>query len=83
MRTTLTIDPDVAIALERIRSRDQLTFKGVVNEAMRRGLRVMDTEAQRTTESPYSITPWDGGELRVGLDNVEEALAWAEGEEHR
>ena len=42
MRTTLTIDDDVAIALQRVRERDALTLKDAVNEALRRGLRVMD-----------------------------------------
>lgn len=46
MGTTLTIDDDVAIALERVRERNALTLEGVVNEALRRGLRAMDAEAE-------------------------------------
>ncbi len=83
MRTTLTIDEDVAIALERIRRRESLTFKGVVNEALRRGLRLMDAEAERTQEQVYTLPTWDSGGMRIAIDNVAEALAWAEGEGHK
>ena len=38
MRTTLTLEPDVAHALERLRKSKRLTLKQAVNEALRRGL---------------------------------------------
>ncbi len=83
MRTTLTLDEDVAIALERIRRRESLTFKGVVNEALRRGLRLMDAEAQRSQEQVYTLPTWNSGGMHIAIDNVAEALAWAEGEGHK
>ena len=83
MRTTLTIDEDVAIALERIRQRESLTVKGVVNEALRRGLRLMDAEAQKAEEQLYTLPTWNSGGMRIAMDNVAEALAWAEGEGHK
>jgi Arc/MetJ family transcription regulator len=52
MRTTLTIDEDVAIALERIQARDALTLKAAVNEALRRGLRSMDAEREVPRPTP-------------------------------
>lgn len=79
MRTTLTIDDDVAIALERIRERDDLSLKAAVNEALRRGLRVMDAEAEDGPRDPYRIQPWSGGPLKIDVANVVEALDWAEG----
>jgi hypothetical protein len=79
MRTTLTIDHDVAIALERIRERDHLTLKAAVNEALRRGLRVMDAEAEGPQKEPYRIQPWNGGQPKIDIANVVEALDWAEG----
>jgi len=39
VRTTLTIDDDVASILERETRRKGLTFKDVVNATLRRGLR--------------------------------------------
>jgi hypothetical protein len=38
MRTTLTIDDDVATALKDLARNSGKTFKAVVNEVMRRGL---------------------------------------------
>lgn len=38
MRTTLTLDPDVARLLEEEMHRQRKSFKEVVNEALRRGL---------------------------------------------
>jgi hypothetical protein len=39
MRTTLTIEPDVADLLKEAIEREHSTLKDVVNEALRRGLR--------------------------------------------
>lgn len=80
MRTTLTIDDDIAIALDRIRERDALSLKAAVNEALRRGLRVMDAESTEPQKPPYKIRPWNSGGMRIAVDNVAEALAWAEGD---
>lgn len=80
MRTTLTIDEDVAIALERIQARDALTLKAAVNEALRRGLRSMDAEREVPRPTPYRIRPWNSGGMRIGIDSLSEALDWAEGE---
>jgi len=38
MRTTLTLDDDVAAALERLRRTRNASLKDLVNEALRRGL---------------------------------------------
>jgi hypothetical protein len=38
MRTALTLDDDVAVALERLRRRRDASFKDIVNNALRRGL---------------------------------------------
>ncbi len=80
MRTTLTIDDDIAIALDRIRGRDSLSLKTAVNEALRRGLRVMDAELEEPQKPAYEIRPWNSGGMRIAVDNVAEALAWAEGD---
>lgn len=39
MRTTLTLDADVAAALRRQAAEQHVSFKQVVNDAIRRGLR--------------------------------------------
>ena len=79
MRTTLTIDDDVAIALERVRERDDLTLKAAVNEALRRGLRALDAEAENAPRKAYRTRTWNGGTPKIDIANVVEALDWAEG----
>ena len=82
MRTTLTLDDDVAVRVERLRKRTGQSLKDVVNAALREGLdRMDDPPAKRR---PFRTTSAALGALRVGsLDNVAEVLAIAEGEAFR
>lgn len=82
MRTTLTLDDDVAARLNQlVRKRDQ-PLKVVVNEALRAGLATIDKpEAKRR---PFRTKGFDLGPSLVGsLDNVEEVLSRVEGEDHK
>lgn len=63
MRTTLTLDPDVARLLNDAVHRDRRPMKQVVNDALRRALR---PSAVAGTE-PYRLTPHQSA-LRPGLD---------------
>ena len=82
MRTTLTLDDDVAAFLGRIREQKDLSLKEAVNEALRRGLREM--EEGTPSPSDYSTDPVSLGGCLIGsLDDVAEALAVAEGEDFR
>ena len=82
MRTTLTLDPDVAARLERLKETKNTSFKSVVNEALRRGLDAIDQDA--TLRPRYRIRPVDLGRCKVpSLDKVSAVLAFAEGEEYR
>ena len=79
MRTTLTLDDDVAAALERLRKTRNIGFKALVNEALREGLKQM--QARTSRRERFHTQPVDLGRLRIGgLDNIGEALAVAEGE---
>ena len=81
MRTTLTIDDDVAVRLERERRKRRLSLKAVVNEVLRTGL---DALGQPKQAMPFRTTGFDLGPSLVGsLDNVEEVLSRGEGEDHR
>jgi hypothetical protein len=62
MRTTLTLDPDVAQKLKARTLEQQTTFKQVVNEAIRRGLKAPDR-----ARKPYRVTSYSMG-LRPGID---------------
>jgi hypothetical protein len=83
MRTTLTLDDDVAALLRRVRkaSRDA-SLKEVVNEALRHGLRLM-TQGPAKPE-PARTRTVDLGRCLVGtLDDVSAAIAVAEGDAFR
>ena len=81
MRTTLTLDEDVAQKARELMRRRRLPFKQVINEALRVGLsRTFRDEDAR----PYETQPRAMG-LRPGvnLDNIAEVLADLEGDDHR
>ena len=79
MRTTLTLDDDVAVLVERLRKERDLSLKEAVNEALRLGLRAMTAPPQR--REPFRTGTVSVGRSLVGsLDNVAEILALAEGD---
>jgi len=73
MRTTLTIDEDVAVQLDRLRRKRGLSLKRLVNEALRRGLQSMVEQPKR--KKPFRTRTFDLGKPLINLDNVAEALA--------
>lgn len=73
MRTTLTIDDDVAFALKRIQeSEPKVPFKTIVNDALRRGL---NGDKARSAKKRFKVIPHSIG-LRTDLNfnNIEEVL---------
>jgi hypothetical protein len=81
MRTTLTIDDDVAVRLERVRRQRDANLKDVVNDALRRGLDSIETPPK--PRKPFRMKTFDGGEQLVPIDNVAEAITLIEGEDHK
>lgn len=73
MRTTVTLDPDVVAALQRVARERGTSFKATLNDAVRRGLG--GEPAQRRYHTPSR----DMG-LRAGFD-VDKALAVAAADE--
>lgn len=80
MRTTLTIDDDVAIQLQRLRRERDASLKDVVNETLRRGLQ---TETRSKPRKPFRMRTFDGKATLIPIDNVAEAIALLEGEDHK
>ena len=80
MRTTLTLDPDVAAKAKKGAAKLHKPFKEVINAALRVGL---DEILSPPTAKPYRTRPCPMG-LRRGFsyDNISELIASAEGEEH-
>jgi hypothetical protein len=82
MRTTVTLDDDLAIRLERQRAERGASFREVLNEAVRRGLAAED-ESARAPAAACTQPLAMGRRLVEHIDRVTEALAIAEGEAFR
>ena len=82
MRTTLSLDDDVAVMLARLQKEKNATFKQIVNEALRHGLeRIMRPVAPKRS---FRTQPVALGKCHFpNLDNTWEVLAQAEGESYR
>ena len=83
MRTTLTLDEDVAARLKAEMRRSDRPFREVVNEFLRLGL---SSRPQGHAPKPsFVVHARDLGALRLGLslDNIGALLEAAEGPLHR
>ena len=82
MRTTLSLDDDVAALLARVRKAKKASLKEVVNAALRDGLVNMITPAG--PRKPFRTTAVDLGKCYLpNLDNTSEVLATIEGDWYR
>lgn len=81
MRTTLTLDEDVAEKTKKVAEKNRTSFKSVINQALRLGLEQIEMPAKQRR---YRTKPQAMG-LRKGysLDNIQELLAQVEGEDSR
>jgi hypothetical protein len=80
MRTTLTLDDDVAAKLKA--AAKHRPFKMVVNEVLRAGFAALEKRAP--ARKPFRTRGFDlGPSLVESFDNVEEVLSRAEGKHHR
>lgn len=76
MRTTLTLDDDVAALLNKEMRKTGEPFKQVVNRAVRLGL-----SAPQPSRKPFKVTP-----INLGLphfDKVQDLLEYLEGPDYR
>ena len=77
MRTTLTLDPDVARRIQEELALGQLTLKSVINAALKRGLGL----EKPAPAKPFRVTPHasdfvpgtDVGKLNMLVDELEGA----------
>jgi len=77
VRTTLTLDDDVASLLKKEARKTGEPFKQVVNDTLRRGL----TAGKQSARRPFKVKPWN---LHVPpFEKVEELLEHLEGPEYR
>ncbi len=82
MRTTLTLDDDVAVQIATLCRERKTTLKSAVNAALRQGLRNM-AAAQPARRAVRTRQVSLGRCLLPTIDDVSETLAIAEGESFR
>lgn len=68
MRTTITLEPDVAARISKEVAKGDQTFKEIVNSALRRGL-----ERQVLPKRRFVQRTWDGGEM-LPWDQIKQLL---------
>ncbi len=82
MRTTLSLDEDVAALLNRVRKTRDMDLKAVVNIALRNGLPAM-LEKSPATRQFHTETISGGQCYLTNVDDVAGVLAAMEGESFR
>ncbi len=81
MRTTLTLDDDVAVRLKAEERRTGQSFKELVNELLRLGLGVRHASPRK---APFVVHARPLKARRgIGLDNIGELLEQVEGPLHK
>jgi len=82
MRTTMTLDDDVAAKLKAEARRSGRSFRETVNEMLRRGL---STRQSRSPKETFRVVTRDLGKLLPGLtlDSVADLLEQVEGPLYR
>jgi hypothetical protein len=76
VRTTLSLDDDVAKLLDKEVRKSGNSFKQVVNHFLRLGL-----TTKPPARKPFKVKPWN---LQLPpFEKVEELLDWLEGPDHR
>lgn len=75
MRTTITLEADVAARLQKETAKGDRTFKQIVNDALRRGLDPVSKPkkrfVQRTWDGGGAFPPWDQIKQQLLDDEVE------------
>jgi len=82
VRTTLTLDDDVASKLESEVRRSGKSYRDVVNDALRRGLA---SPREGTARTPFKVVARGLGRLKPGIaiDSTSDLLEQVEGPGHR
>lgn len=83
VRTTLTLDDDVAAQLDQLRAWSTRSFKELVNEVLRAGLGRLENAERARPRGPYTRAVSLGKARLPDVDDVSEALAITEGDDYR
>lgn len=83
MRTTVTLDDDVAAALDRIQSEQRATFRQVINDLVREGLAARARRARQDTVPVRTTQARALGPRFASFDQTGDVLALIEGETYK
>lgn len=84
MRTTVTLDDDLAVMLENVRVSAGMSFKEALNEVVRLGINAKRGVAQTTEAELKQTTTFHLGKPTVSnMDNIAEVLAIAESDDYK
>jgi len=80
MRTTVTLDDDLALRLEQLRAESGQSFKEVINEVIRIGLERRGFVVTRQSEARRPLKTLSLGPELVDVSNIGEVLEILDGE---
>ncbi len=80
MRTTLTLDPDVAAYIEKVRRDRGMPLKEIVNSMLRQAIQ---PKGRSVRGNAYVTSVHHGGKCVMDITDVSAAIARAEGDWHR
>lgn len=84
MRTTLTIDEDIAVVIARRRKERDTGLKEEINHLLRLGLaHAAEDERTDAERKPFRTRTLSTGKLLFPIDDVEAAIQHAEGPSHK
>ncbi len=84
MRTTVTLDDDVAALLAELSRKKGMSQKELVNAGLRSGLRELEGGGRKKPRREFRTAAVDAGRCLVpSIDNTADTLAFLDGEAYR
>lgn len=84
MRTTLTLEDDVAKEVDRLRRQRKEGLKDTINAILRAGIAALSKKPAASRRRTFRTEAASLGTPRLkSLDNIDEVLSFAEGEDYR
>lgn len=83
MRTTVTIDDDIALRIEQRRAERGQSFKDAINDMLRIALDADEAQVRRREERSAPLKTFSLGQPYLNLDNIGEVLAILDGEDYK
>ena len=82
MRTTITLDDDVAVWIQKLAAKRKARPRDIINEALRQGLHTLEQPKKKKGE--YKIQTSDVGRCLIeNIDNIGEILPIVEGDDYK